>query len=104
MVDGFSATLAYKAFLTLDSYVYGFMLQELGWPHPSDTQPAEDAATTPTIPPSLFPHFAAVMGEVMGEVGRVGLVAAYEAEFVFGLDLVLEGLERRRAIGLAAST
>lgn len=104
MADGFSATLAYKAFLTLDSYVYGFMLQELGWPHPSGTQPAEDAATAPSVPPGLFPHFAAVMAEVMGEVGRIGLVAAYEAEFVFGLELVLDGLERKRAMSLAAST
>lgn len=103
MADGFSATLAYQAFLTLDSYVYGFMLQELGWPHPADTQPTEDAATSPTIPPELFPHFAAVMGAVMGEVGRIGLVAAYEAEFMFGLELVLDGLGRMRADRLAAN-
>lgn len=94
LADGFTASAAYKAFLTIDSYVFGFMLQELNWPHPADTKPAQDVASGPRVQPALYPHFAEVMASVMEEVGRLGLVAAYEAEFVFGLDLVLDGVER----------
>lgn len=94
LADGFTPSQAYKAFLTIDSYVFGFLIQELSWPHPEGTQPAQDVATGPTVPPALYPHFAKVMASVMEEVGRLGLVAAYEAEFVFGLDLVLDGVER----------
>ncbi|MBX7192971.1 MAG: TetR/AcrR family transcriptional regulator C-terminal domain-containing protein [Sandaracinaceae bacterium] len=96
LADGFTPSQAYKAFLTIDSYVFGFVMQELSWPHPGDTQPSEDAATAPAVPPALYPHFARVMGSVMEEVGRLGLVGAYESEFVAGLDLVLDGVDRLR--------
>lgn len=99
LADGFTASAAYKAFLTIDSYVFGFLLQELNWPHPTETKPAQDVATGPTVPPSLYPHFAEVMASVMQEVGRLGLSASYEAEFVSGLDLVLDGVERLRRSG-----
>lgn len=94
--DGFTASEAYRAFLTLDSYVFGFVLQELSWPHPTDTRPREDAAAGPSVPASVYPHFAKVMASVMQEVGRLGLVAAYESEFELGLELVLDGIERLR--------
>lgn len=94
LADGFTASQAYRAFLTIDSYVFGFVLQELSWPHPEGTRPAQDVATGPMVPPALYPHFATVMASVMAEVGRLGLVAAYESEFVHGLDLVLDGVER----------
>jgi AcrR family transcriptional regulator len=97
MADGFTVAQAYRAFLTLDSYIYGFTLQELSWPHPEDSRPADDAATVPQLSVAAFPRFAQVMGHVMGEVGRLGLVAAYKAEFEFGLDLILDSLERLRA-------
>lgn len=91
--DGFTASQAYKAFLTIDSYVFGFLLQELNWPHPGDTAPPEPG---PSVPTAQYPHFAQVLASVMEEVGRVGLVPAYEAEFSFGLELVLDGVERVR--------
>lgn len=97
LADGFTPSQAYKAFLTLDSYVFGFLVQELSWPHPGGAEPAE--VTPPEVPPVAFPHFARVMASVMEEVGRLGLVAAYEAEFVFGLELVLHGLARLRHEG-----
>lgn len=96
LADGFDPALAYRAFLLLDSYVYGFTLQELGWPHPSS--PAEMPAQAP-VPPERFPHFAAVMGAVMSRVGEVGLVRSYADEFDFGLELMLDALERRRGKG-----
>lgn len=93
MADGFDATLAYRAFLLLDSYVYGFVMQELSWP-----RPAPDGALPAAVevPPARYPHFAAVMVEVMGSVGERGLAAAYADEFGFGLELVLDALAARR--------
>lgn len=93
VAGGFDASLAYRAFLTLDSYVYGFVMQELGWPHPSS---GADAPPPPDVSPERFPHFAAVMNVVMAKVGTHGLVASYGDEFHFGLDLVLDALERSR--------
>lgn len=36
---GFSVELAYSAFLTLDSYIYGFTFQELSWPFEPEERP-----------------------------------------------------------------
>jgi AcrR family transcriptional regulator len=93
LADGFDPTLAYRALLLLDSYVYGFAMQELGWPHPPspDTPPP-----APDVPVERYPHFAAAMGAVMSKVGAAGLVASYTHEFEFGLDLLLDGLARHR--------
>lgn len=91
MADGFDPTLAYRAFLMLDSYVFGFTMQELSWPHTASGQ-VEPVA----VPPERYPHFAAVMGAVMSKVGERGLEQSYADEFVFGLELVLDALERER--------
>ncbi len=91
--DGFDATLAYRAFLLLDSYIYGFTMQELSWPRP--TSPKELPMQV-DVPADRFPHFAAVMAAVMGEVGERGLVASYAEEFRFGLELLLAALECER--------
>jgi len=94
MADGFSAELAYRAFLLLDSYIYGFTMQELSWPRP-DTESALAAAFA--VPTGAFPHLAAVLDTVMKKVRRRGLQRSYTAEFAFGLDLLLDALEGRLA-------
>lgn len=94
MADGFDATLAYRAFLLLDSYIYGFTMQELSWPHPAS--PTELPVAT-EVPAERYPHFAQVMGVVMSKVGAKGLVASYADEFRFGLELLLDALEGQRA-------
>lgn len=93
IADGFDPTLAYRAFLLLDSYLYGFTMQELSWPRPAS--PAQVPAQV-EVSPDRYPHFAAVMGAVMSKVGRRGLEQSYADEFSFGLDLVLDALERQR--------
>jgi AcrR family transcriptional regulator len=93
LADGFDATLAYRAFLTLDSYIFGFTMQELSWPHPAS---GDEVPAQVSVPPALFPNFAAVMGAVMSKVGEAGLVQSYADEFRFGLELVLDALERQR--------
>jgi hypothetical protein len=93
IADGFDATLAYRAFLTLDSYVYGFTMQELSWPRPTSS-----GAPPVNVGPNLehYPHFAEVMSVVMIEVGKHGFAHAYAEEFAFGLELVLDALEARQ--------
>ncbi len=91
MASGFDASLAYRAFLVLDSYLYGFTMQELSWPRPTGPH---DVPTPIAVPPTQFPHFAKVMTAVMSRVGARGLAQSYTDEFEFGLELVLQSLEQ----------
>lgn len=91
--DGFSATGAYRAFLLLDSYIYGFTMQELSWPR-GEHGPA--AAETLDIPPTEFPHFALAMEAAMQRVTSRGLQQSYSDEFSVGLELVLNAILQLR--------
>lgn len=102
IADGFDAQLAYRAFLLLDSYIYGFTAQELRWPRPSSPDALPPVAP---VAPDRFPHFAAVMGEVKAVASARGPEPSHADEFGFGLELVLEALERSRgAASLASGT
>jgi len=90
---GFPVEMAYQAFLTIDSYIYGFTLQEVSWPYPVNEVPAHVANLRPQVPASEYPHVTEVMDAVLRR-RAVSTAAAYEAEFTFGLDLILEGLSR----------
>jgi AcrR family transcriptional regulator len=88
----FSAELAAHAYSAVDSYVYGFALQERGLPF--DT-PEETGALAQRMlaqfPAEEFPHLHRFTAE---HVLRPGY--DYGAEFEFGLDLILDGLDRLR--------
>ena len=87
---GFSLELAAHAYSALDSYIYGFTLQERGLPF--DT-PQESAALAQVMlarfPAGQYPHLAEFM---FGHVLQPGY--DYGDEYEFGLDLILDGLER----------
>jgi AcrR family transcriptional regulator len=90
LAAGFSMELTAHAFAAVDSYVYGFALQEKGLPFDTPEQTAEMAqATLAHFPVDEFPHLAAFTRE---HVLRPGY--DFGAEFEFGLDLLLDGLER----------
>jgi AcrR family transcriptional regulator len=90
---GFSMALTAHAFAAVDSYVYGFALQEKGLPFDTPEQTAEMAqAMLAHFPVDEFPHLAAFTRE---HVMRPGY--DFGEEFEFGLDLILEGLERAAA-------
>jgi AcrR family transcriptional regulator len=92
---GFSMALTAHAFAAVDSYVYGFALQEKGLPFDTAEQTAEMAqAMLAHFPVDEFPHLAAFTRE---HVLRPGY--DFGAEFEFGLDLILDGLERHSAGG-----
>jgi AcrR family transcriptional regulator len=88
---GLSVRLAGHAFSVLDSYIYGFALQERGLPFDTPEQTAELAqAMLAQFPVDAFPHLAEFMTEQV-------LPSDYDygsREFEFGLDLILDGLEQ----------
>ncbi len=89
---GFTIELAAHAFSAIDSYLYGFAMQELSLPF---TTPEETAAMAATFldhfPAEEYPHLAELTTQ---HVLRPGY--DYGNEFGFGLDLILDGLERAR--------
>jgi len=91
---GFTIAGAAHAFSALDSYIYGFVLQETTMPlDPSGASPEELKELSDGILDSLpsdLPHFSAMVEHAL----RPGY--AYGDEFEIGLDLVIDGLARRR--------
>jgi AcrR family transcriptional regulator len=89
---GFSIVGAAHAFSVLDSYVYGFTLQELSLPVKSSVDLENVAGSLlEQIPRDEFPHLAEM---ILGRALKPGY--AYTEEFDIGLDLILDGLQRRR--------
>ena len=90
---GFSLPLAAHAYSALDSYIYGFALQQASLPFDTGEQAAKVAETVMGQFPAAgaYPYLAEIATE---HVMRPGY--SYAAEFEFGLDLLLDGLERAR--------
>jgi AcrR family transcriptional regulator len=86
---GFSIEGALDAWHALDSHIYGFTMQELSLPFDAADAPQVSAAVLPGLSASDFPHVVEVIGRVM-QTGRT-------ENFAFGLDLILDGLERALA-------
>jgi len=89
---GFSIELAGHAFSALDSYTYGFAMQETSLPFDTPEQTAELAQTIlAQFPAGEYPHLTELTVEHVLKPGY-----DYGNEFAFGLDLILDGLERSR--------
>ncbi len=90
---GFSVEMAAHAFSALDSYIYGFALQEASLPFETGEQTAALAEEILShAAADAYPHLTELTVEHVLKPGY-----DYGAEFDFGLELVLDGLER--AIG-----
>jgi AcrR family transcriptional regulator len=90
LAAGFSMELTAHAFAAVNSYVYGFALQEKGLPFDRPEQTAEMAqAMLAHFPVDEFPHLAAFTRDHVMKPGY-----DFGAEFEFGLDLILDGLDR----------
>lgn len=95
---GFSSAMATHAYNLLDSYIYGFALQEKSLPFGSPEELAamgEDFLRQ--IPPDEYPHLARVARELLE--ARFD----YAKEFEVGLELILDGIERIRPSGRAGA-
>jgi AcrR family transcriptional regulator len=89
---GFAIEMAAHAFSVLDSYIYGFALQEANLPFDTGEQTVELAeAILAEFPAGEYPHLAEL---TRGHVLQPGY--DYGAEYEFGLDLILDGLSRAR--------
>jgi AcrR family transcriptional regulator len=89
---GFSIEMAAHAFSVLDSYIYGFALQEASLPFDTAEETAEMAQTIlARFPPDEYPHLTELTLEHVLQPGY-----NYGNEYGFGLDLILGGLERAR--------
>jgi AcrR family transcriptional regulator len=91
---GFSIETTVHAYSVQDSYIYGFALQETDM----SSETAEDFAAEAqrqmreyAAVLADYPHLVEVVGGHVAEAGY-----DYESEFLFGLDLILDGLDRLR--------
>lgn len=77
----------------LDAYVYGFALQEKTLPFDTAEESGQIAAEKEqAVPPELAERFPYLL-EVVAQLAEAGY--DYDEEFAIGLDLILEGVERR---------
>ncbi len=86
---GCSAKMATHAYNLVDSYVLGFALQETNFPFSN----AEELAAVgeqmlAQVPADQYPNLVRVSGELLASGFD------YRDEFEFGLDLILDGIER----------
>jgi AcrR family transcriptional regulator len=91
---GFSLEMTVHAYSVQDAYIYGFALQETDM---SPETPEDFAAVAEQQMQDYaavladYPHLVEVVG---GHVAKAGY--DYAGEFLFGLDLILDGLDRLR--------
>lgn len=89
---GFSVAMAAHAYSVLDSYIYGFALQQASLPFDTADETVELAQMILSqIPADQYPHFTRLAIEHVLQPGY-----DYSDEFEFGLDLILDGLGRAR--------
>lgn len=85
---GFSIEMAAHAFSVLDSYIYGFALQEVNLPFKNAQELADVAENIlQHLPVDEFPYFTEMVVDHSLKPGY-----SYANEFPYGLDLILDGL------------
>jgi AcrR family transcriptional regulator len=91
---GFPVALAAHAFSVLDSYIYGFALQEASLPFHTGQETAELAGTIMArFTPGAYPHLTELTVQHVLQPGY-----DHANEYEFGLTLILDGLETARNI------
>jgi AcrR family transcriptional regulator len=89
---GFSVELAAHAFSLLDSYIYGFAMQESNLPFQNAEELTAVAdAIFGDLPADAYPHLTELTVQHVLKPGY-----DYGDEYLFGLDLILDGLDRAR--------
>jgi AcrR family transcriptional regulator len=90
---GFPVALTAHAYSILDAYIYGFALQEASLPFGTPEETAEVAAEIMQgFPGDAYPHLTELAVEHVLQPGY-----DYGDEYAFGLELILDGLERLAA-------
>lgn len=86
---GFPVELAARAYALLDSYIYGFVLQE-------STIPVGDGSSIPAVAETMVKHFESGQYPYLVEAAtQVVMRQGYDfgSQFEDGLDLLIQGLE-----------
>jgi AcrR family transcriptional regulator len=92
---GFSIEMTVHAYSVQDAYIYGFALQETDMSSETPDDFAAEAQRQMDAYEDVladYPHLVEVVGGHVAESGY-----DYATEFLFGLDLILDGLDRLRA-------
>jgi AcrR family transcriptional regulator len=92
---GFSIEMSVHAYSVQDAYIYGFVLQETDMSSQTPDDFAAEAQRQMDAYKDVladYPHLVEVVG---GYVAKAGY--DYATEFLFGLDLILDGLDRLRS-------
>jgi AcrR family transcriptional regulator len=89
---GFTVVMAAHAFSVIDGYVYGFALQQINLPLQSREQVTEVGEGILRQLAGDYPYLAEMITDHAMQPGY-----DYAQEFEFGLDLILDGLERFRS-------
>ena len=89
---GFSIAMAAHAYSVLDGYIYGFALTKMNLPFDSSAEVADVAHDMlQPFPLDEYPNLVEILTEHVMKPGY-----DYGDEFEYGLDLILDGLERVR--------
>jgi len=92
---GFTIEMSAHAFSVLDSYIKGFALQQTSMSFEDEDQFAKAASALMRLIAVEYPYLAELTKHTL-DTGH-----SYEDQFEFGLDLILDGLER--ICGIAGS-
>lgn len=88
--SGFSIVMAAHAYSVMDAYIYGFTMNQASMPADPGLETSEVAAAMiEQFPAQGYPHLAEFTSQ---HVMRRGY--DYGDEFEYGLDLILDGLDR----------
>jgi AcrR family transcriptional regulator len=91
---GFSIEMTVHAYSVQDAYIYGFALQETDMSSQTPDDFAAEAQRQMSAYADMladYPHLVEVVGGYVAESGY-----DYATEFLFGLDLILDGLDKLR--------
>jgi AcrR family transcriptional regulator len=92
---GFSVEATAHAYSVLDGYIYGFALTKMNLPFDTSQEIAAVAQSMlEPFPVNEYPNLVEFLSE---HVMRPGY--DYGNEFEYGLDLILDGLEKERRVG-----
>jgi AcrR family transcriptional regulator len=94
---GFSIESTISAMSVQDAYIYGFALQQTDMTSETPEDFAAEAQRQQVDYAEALAHLPHLVEVVGGHVAKVGY--DYDAEFLFGLDVILDGLERLLADG-----
>ena len=91
---GFSIRATVRAYSVQDAYIYGFALQERDMSSETPDDFAAEAQRQMVEYQAVLADYPYLVEVVGGHVAEAGY--DYESEFLFGLDLILDGLEKLR--------